>query len=120
MRRHRRCGIAGLTVPPLTRRGYAQAVDALKNSDPIEQLDAEALKKLSARSRLGMSWLPPKFIAPAVIFLAADKARPMSRAAFNVTGSDSATTPPHKMRSGGVKALSEPFAVVLADLGCGC
>jgi NAD(P)-dependent dehydrogenase (short-subunit alcohol dehydrogenase family) len=84
--------IPGLIDTPLTRhrQRYAQAVDDLSNTDPIDKLEAEAKGKLIAKSPLGVPWLPPESIAPAVVFLASDDAYLVSGAAFDVTGGDSA------------------------------
>lgn len=84
--------IPGLIDTPLTRhrQRYAQAVDDLSNTDPLDKLEAEAKKKLIAKSPLGVPWLPPESIAPAVVFLASDDAYMVSGAAYDVTGGDSA------------------------------
>jgi NAD(P)-dependent dehydrogenase (short-subunit alcohol dehydrogenase family) len=84
--------IPGLIDTPLTRhrQRYAQAVDDLNNAEPLEQLEAEAKQKLSAKSPLGVPWLPPESIAPAVVFLASDDAYMVSGATYDVTGGDSA------------------------------
>jgi NAD(P)-dependent dehydrogenase (short-subunit alcohol dehydrogenase family) len=84
--------IPGLIDTPLTRhrQRYAQAIDDLSNSEPLEKLEAEAKQKLAARSPLGVPWLPPEAIAPAVVFLASDEAGMVSGAAYDVTGGDSA------------------------------
>ncbi len=84
--------IPGLIDTPLTRhrQRYAQAVDNLNNQDPIEQLEADAKKRLSAKSPLGVPWLPPESIAPAVVFLASDDSYMVSGATYDVTGGDSA------------------------------
>lgn len=84
--------IPGLIDTPLTRhrQRYAQAVDDLSNSEPLDRLEAEAKRKLVAKSPLGVPWLPPESIAPAVVFLASDEAYMVSGATYDVTGGDSA------------------------------
>lgn len=84
--------IPGLIDTPLTRhrQRYAQAVDDLNNAEPLETLEAEAKRKLAAKSPLGVPWLAPEAIAPAVVFLASDDARMVSGAAYDLTGGDSA------------------------------
>jgi NAD(P)-dependent dehydrogenase (short-subunit alcohol dehydrogenase family) len=84
--------IPGLIDTPLTRhrQRYAQAVDDLTNSEPLEKLEAEAKQKLAAKSPLGVAWLPPESIAPAVVFLASDDAYMVCGATYDVTGGDSA------------------------------
>lgn len=84
--------VPGLIDTPLTRhrQRYAQAVDDLSSSEPLEKLEAEARQKLAAKSPLGVPWLPPEAIAPAVVFLASDDACMVSGATYDVTGGDSA------------------------------
>ncbi|GAA5233796.1 NAD(P)-dependent oxidoreductase [Verticiella sediminum] len=84
--------IPGLIDTPLTRhrQRYAQAIDDLSNAEPLDKLEAEAKQKLSAKSPLGVPWLPPETIAPAVVFLASDDSRMVSGATYDVTGGDSA------------------------------
>ena len=84
--------IPGLIDTPLTRhrQRYAQAVDDLTNTEPLDKLEAEAKQKLSDKSPLGVPWLPPEAIAPAVVFLASDDAYLVSGATYDVTGGDSA------------------------------
>jgi NAD(P)-dependent dehydrogenase (short-subunit alcohol dehydrogenase family) len=84
--------IPGLIDTPLTRhrQRYAQAVDDLNNAEPIARLEAEAKEKLSAKSPLGVPWIEPEAIAPAVVFLASDEAYMVSGATYDVTGGDSA------------------------------
>lgn len=84
--------IPGLIDTPLTRhrQRYAQAIDDLSNTDPLDMLEAEAKQKLAAKSPLGVPWLPPESIAPAVVFLASDDAYMVSGATYDVTGGDSA------------------------------
>ena len=84
--------IPGLIDTPLTRhrQRYAQAVDDLDNHEPIDRLEAEAVQKLRAKSPLGVPWIEPEAIAPAVVFLASDEAYMVSGATYDVTGGDSA------------------------------
>lgn len=84
--------IPGLIDTPLTRhrQRYAQAVDDLNNTESLETLEAEAKRKLAAKSPLGVPWLAPEAIAPAVVFLASDDAYMVSGATYDVTGGDSA------------------------------
>ena len=84
--------IPGLIDTPLTRhrQRYAQAVDDLDNAEPIGTLEDEAKEKLSAKSPLGVPWIEPEAIAPAVVFLASEEAYMVSGATYDVTGGDSA------------------------------
>ena len=84
--------IPGLIDTPLTRhrQRYAQAVDDLDNVEAIGRLEEEARAKLSAKSPLGVPWIEPEAIAPAVVFLASDEAYMVSGATYDVTGGDSA------------------------------
>ncbi|MBY4673924.1 SDR family oxidoreductase [Burkholderia multivorans] len=84
--------IPGLIDTPLTRhrQRYAQAIDDLGNAEPLEKLEAEAKQRLSAKSLLGVAWLPPETIAPVVVFLASDEAYLVSGATYDMTGGDSA------------------------------
>jgi len=84
--------IPGLIDTALTRhrQRYAQAIDDLTTTLPLDELEAEARKKLRAKSPLGLPWLPPEAIAPVVVFLASDDAAMVSGAAYDVTGGDSA------------------------------
>ena len=84
--------IPGLIDTALTRhrQRYAQAIDDLDNSEPLEKLEAKARQKLAAKSPLGVPWLSPESVAPAVVFLASDEASMVSGAAYDVTGGDSA------------------------------
>ena len=43
-----------------------------------------------AKSPLGVPWIEPEAIAPAVVFLASDEAYMVSGATYDVTGGDSA------------------------------
>jgi len=84
--------IPGLIDTPLTRHHdrYAQAADEFKSARTTEALEAEAKKKLIAKSPLGVPWIEPEAIAPAVVFLASDEAYMVSGATYDVTGGDSA------------------------------
>ena len=84
--------VPGLIDTPLTRhrQRYEQAVDDLKSKEPTAALEAEAKQKLIAKSPLGVPWIEPEAIAPAVVFLASDEAYMVSGATYDVTGGDSA------------------------------
>jgi NAD(P)-dependent dehydrogenase (short-subunit alcohol dehydrogenase family) len=84
--------IPGLIDTPLTRhrQRYEQAVDDLDSSEPTATLEAEARKRLTAKTPLGVPWIEPEAIAPAVVFLASDEASMVSGATFDITGGDSA------------------------------
>ncbi len=70
---------------------YAQAVDDLDSAQPAAVLEAEAKTKLSAKSPLGIPWIEPEAIAPAIVLLlASDDASMVSGATYDVTGGDSA------------------------------
>jgi NAD(P)-dependent dehydrogenase (short-subunit alcohol dehydrogenase family) len=85
--------IPGLIDTPLTRhrQRYEQAVDDLRSKEPTAVLEAEAKKRLVARTPLGVPWIEPDAIAPAVVFLASDEAHMVSGATYDVTGGDSAS-----------------------------
>jgi NAD(P)-dependent dehydrogenase (short-subunit alcohol dehydrogenase family) len=57
---------------------------------PTAILETEAKTTLSAKSPLGVPWIEPEAIAPAVVFLASDEAYMVSGATYDVTGGDSA------------------------------
>jgi NAD(P)-dependent dehydrogenase (short-subunit alcohol dehydrogenase family) len=84
--------IPGLIDTPLTRHRdrYAQAADEFNSKKPTAELEAEAKKKLIAKSPFGIPWIEPEAIAPVVVFLASDDARMVSGATYDVTGGDSA------------------------------
>jgi SDR family mycofactocin-dependent oxidoreductase len=84
--------IPGLIDTPLTRHRdrYAQAADEFESKQPTAVLEADAKKKLIAKSPLGIPWIEPEAIAPAVVFLASDEAYMVSGATYDVTGGDSA------------------------------
>ena len=84
--------IPRLIDTPLTRHRdrYAQAADEFNSKKPTAELEAEAKKKLIAKSPFGIPWIEPEAIAPVVVFLASDDARMVSGATYDVTGGDSA------------------------------
>jgi NAD(P)-dependent dehydrogenase (short-subunit alcohol dehydrogenase family) len=84
--------IPGLIDTALTRhrQRYAQAIGVLNSEKSTEELEAEAEKKLIAKTPLRIPWIEPEHIAPAVVFLASDKACMVSGATYDVTGGDSA------------------------------
>jgi NAD(P)-dependent dehydrogenase (short-subunit alcohol dehydrogenase family) len=84
--------IPGLIDTPLTRHRdrYAQAADDFESKQSTAALEAEAKKKLIAKSPLGVPWIEPEAVAPVVVFLASDDAHMVSGAAYDVTGGDSA------------------------------
>jgi NAD(P)-dependent dehydrogenase (short-subunit alcohol dehydrogenase family) len=84
--------IPGLIDTPLTRhrQRYAQAVDNLQSKAPTSVLEAETIKRLMAKTPLGVPWIEPEAVAPVVVFLASDEASMVSGATFDVTGGDSA------------------------------
>ena len=84
--------IPGLIDTPLTRHRlrYTQAVADFESKQPTAILEAEAKEKLMAKSPLGVPWIEPEAIAPAVVFLASDEAYMVSGATYDVTGGDSA------------------------------
>jgi NAD(P)-dependent dehydrogenase (short-subunit alcohol dehydrogenase family) len=84
--------IPGLIDTPLTRHRdrYAQAADEFQTNKPTAELEAEAEKKLIAKSPLGVPWIEPEAVAPVVVFLASDEAHMVSGATYDVTGGDSA------------------------------
>ena len=84
--------VPGLIDTPLTRhrQRYAQAVDDFDSAQPAAVLEAEAKTRLSAKSPLGVPWIEPEAVAPAVVFLASDDAFMVSGATYDVTGGDSA------------------------------
>jgi NAD(P)-dependent dehydrogenase (short-subunit alcohol dehydrogenase family) len=84
--------IPGLIDTPLTRhrQRYEQAVDDLVSKEATATLEAEAKKKLIAKTPLGVPWIEPEAVVPVVVFLASDEAHMVSGATYDVTGGDSA------------------------------
>ncbi len=84
--------IPGLIDTPLTRHKerYEQALQVANRTAEPGDLESVAKAILSGRSPLGVPWIEPDDIAPAVVFLASDAARMVSGATFDVTGGDSA------------------------------
>lgn len=86
--------IPGLIDTPLTRHQerYAQIL-ASSGEEPTgdEHKDEEAAAKSKETSTpLGVPWLQPEDVAPAVVFLASDDARMVTGASYDVTGGESA------------------------------
>ncbi|MGT2479064.1 SDR family NAD(P)-dependent oxidoreductase (plasmid) [Methylobacterium oryzae CBMB20] len=86
--------IPGLIDTPLTRHEerYTQALQvANKALSGNEAEDEEAAKAaLAGKSPLGVPWIDPDDVAPAVVFLASDAARMVSGTSYAVTAGDSA------------------------------
>ena len=84
--------VPGLIDTPLTRHRsrYAQATGDLDSALTTEELEAKTIQAMSAKLPLGVPWIDPADIAPAVVFLASDAARMMSGASIDVTAGDSA------------------------------
>lgn len=83
--------IPGLIDTPLTRHKerFEQVVEEAGRK-PMGNVEEEAKKILIAKSPLGVPWIEPEAIAPAVVFLASDEAYMVSGATYDVTGGDSA------------------------------
>lgn len=86
--------VPGLIDTALTRHEdrYAQAIEAGGKTPSGDEAkdEAAAAEALAAKLPLGVPWLEPDAIAPAVVFLASDAARMVSGTSLAVTGGDSA------------------------------
>jgi NAD(P)-dependent dehydrogenase (short-subunit alcohol dehydrogenase family) len=85
--------VPGLIDTPLTRHQerYAQVLAAAGKRPSGSPADEEAAREiLAASSPLGVPWIAPGDLAPAVVFLASDEARMVSGATYDVTAGDSA------------------------------
>lgn len=86
--------IPGLIDTALTRHEdrYAQSIES-SGKQPTgneAQDEAAAAKALAAKLPLGVPWLDPAWLAPAVVFLASEGAAWVSGTSLAVTGGDSA------------------------------
>jgi NAD(P)-dependent dehydrogenase (short-subunit alcohol dehydrogenase family) len=86
--------VPGLIDTALTRHEdrYAQAISESggRPSGDTRTDERSAVAALTAKTPLGVPWLSPEDVAPAVVFLASDAARMVSGTSFAVTGGDSA------------------------------
>ena len=84
--------VPGLIDTALTRHRsrYAQATNDLDSTLTTDELEAKTIAAMTAKLPLGVPWIDPADIAPAVVFLASDEARMMSGASIDVTAGDSA------------------------------
>ena len=84
----------GLIDTPLTRHEerYAQALEVGGKTPTgrVKEDEEQASIALGKKSPLGVPWIEPEDVAPAVVFLASDAARMVSGATYDVTGGDSA------------------------------
>ncbi len=86
------CVVPGLIDTPLTRHRdrYAQAAGDLRSHASTADLEEQTRKAMAAKSPLGVAFIDPADIAPAVVFLASDAARMITGASIDVTAGDSA------------------------------
>ena len=86
--------VPGLIDTALTRHEerYAQALQVggrIATGD-MQKDEAEVKKVLETKTPMGVLWLEPEDLAPAVVFLASDAAHMVTGATYDVTGGDSA------------------------------
>ncbi|MGW4225829.1 SDR family NAD(P)-dependent oxidoreductase [Streptomyces bauhiniae] len=86
--------VPGLIDTTLTRHEdrYAQAIADGGNtpSGEVSKDEETAATSLAAKLPLGVPWITPDDVAPAVVYLASDAARMVSGTALSITGGDSA------------------------------
>jgi SDR family mycofactocin-dependent oxidoreductase len=86
--------IPGLIDTPLTRHEerYRQVIEAGGSQSTGDEAKDEAAAKEARinQTPLGVPWIDPEDVAPAVVFLASDEARMVSGATIDVTGGYSA------------------------------
>ena len=85
--------VPGLIDTPLTRHRerYAQAAGDLHSDKSTEELEKVTAEKMAGMTTMGVAFISPDDIAPAVVFLASDAAKMVSGAAIDVTGGNSAS-----------------------------
>ncbi len=85
--------VPGLIDTPLTRHRerYAQAAGDLHSDKSTAELEKMTAEKMSGMTTMGVAFIDPDDIAPAVVFLASDAAKMVSGAAIDVTGGNSAS-----------------------------
>lgn len=93
--------VPGLIDTVLTRHEerYAQALQVAGKSPTgnVQKDEEDAENSLKLKSPLGVPWIDPQDLAPAVVFLASDAARMVSGATYDVTGGDTRTIPPDRL-----------------------
>lgn len=86
--------VPGLIDTALTRHEdrYAQAIadGGGTPSGDVPKDEETAATSLAAKLPLGVPWISPDDVAPAVVYLASDAARMVSGTALSITGGDSA------------------------------
>ncbi len=85
--------VPGLIDTPLTRHRerYAQAAGDLHSDKSTAELEKMTAEKMAGMTTMGVAFIDPDDIAPAVVFLASDAAKMVSGAAIDVTGGNSAS-----------------------------